>query len=99
MNTIYIMSMVTLMVAMILCISFVIFRKQEEKKLAKINAMYRAVTFSFDEEIGINKKIPLMGVEDDKNTDCCFANAVKKIDLSEDIRIKIYEKRRLHEVL
>lgn len=61
-------------------------KQYEKNKVVKNNKNIKYGTY-----INSFEKLELMGINDDGNSDFAFIQAVKKIDLSDDIRIKIYD--------
>lgn len=67
--------------------SIVMMKQYEKMKAVNIsrgNLKYETAFTNLD-------KLELLGVENDENSDSQFIQAVKKIELSEDVRIKRYE--------
>ena len=87
MTTIY----VTIMVMVILSVSFVFFNKKENDNFQQKKRDYSKFKIFLEKEVDNIKSLSLAGVDDDGNTDYYFSEAVSRINLSEDIRVKIYE--------
>lgn len=82
---------VTSIVCIILGTSYTFFNKDAKKrKIADYNKKVILRTF-YKNEIENMKTLPLEGVGNDGNNDFAFIQAVKKINLTNDIRIQIYD--------
>ena len=82
---------VSLMVIIILISSYVFFGKKiDEQKRLKLDQLKQLRTFYQLEMQRINH-LTLEGIETDGNSDFEFKQAVKKINLPENIRIQLYD--------
>ena len=82
---------VTLIVFTILVVSYILFsRDAKEKKREEFekNVLLRDFYKQAMEHV---ETLPLAGTGSDENSDFAFKQAVKKIRLSDDIRVQIYD--------
>lgn len=82
---------VTLVVSMILGVSYIVMNKEQKEEKQKTQERRVRLNNFFEQEINSIEKLELVGVGNDANSDNEFICAVKKIDLPNEIRIKIYE--------
>ena len=81
--------LVTLLVCLTLITAYWLFGKQQEWKKEGENEKKKMRSNFFRQEIDSINNIQLLGISNDGNSDFNFKQAVKKINLSDDIRIKI----------
>lgn len=80
-----------LVVFMLLMIAYLWSKKlQRFKKKAEQNIRMSLCQF-YETEISNISKIELLAMEDDNNTDFKFIDAVDKIQINDDVRVKIYD--------
>lgn len=82
---------ISMLVCMILGISYVYFGKEQESKREQEIERGKLVRDFFRQEIMSIKKLELAGAGNDGNSDFEFIQAVKKIDVPDDIRVRIYD--------
>lgn len=82
---------VTLVVCMILGVSYIVMSKEQKEKRQKAQERKVLLYNFFEQEIDSIKNLELVGVGNDANSDNEFVNAVRKINLPSEVRIKIYE--------
>lgn len=84
-------AIITLLVCLVLAISYVVFDKKQEIKEHEINEKYRAIYESFEKEIDKIEKLEIVGTGNDGNSDVEFIQAVKKISMPNNLRVQIYD--------
>ncbi len=82
---------VTLFVCVVLVLSYVIFDKKAKKQKKEIDKRKILICDFYKQEISRIKKLELAGTENDGNSDFEFKQAVKKINMSNDTRVQLYD--------
>ena len=82
---------VTLFVCMVLIISYVSFDQKIKKQKIEIDKKNLVIHNFYKQEINRIGKLRLEGTGNDGNSDFEFQQAVKKINLPNDIRVQLYD--------
>lgn len=82
---------VSLFTCIMLGISYVLFGKSVKVKKQKEAEERMRICCSFQQEIDNMEKLELVGIGSDENSDFKFIEAVRKIDLPEDVRVQLYD--------
>lgn len=82
---------VTLAVCMILSLSYVFFSKDAKRKKAVEYEKNLLLRDFYKQEIKHMEILQLEGIGNDENSDFEFKQAVKRINLPNDIRVQIYD--------
>lgn len=82
---------VTLFVCMVLIISYVSFDQKIKKQKREIDKKNVVIQNFYKQEINRIGKLRLEGTGNDGNSDFEFKQAVKKINLPNDIRVQLYD--------
>lgn len=82
---------ITLLVCMILIISYFLFGKEQQRKKKDEFEKYQLICDFYKQEIRNIKKLQLEGTGSDGNSDFEFIQAVKKINLPNNVRVQIYD--------
>lgn len=82
---------VIVLVSIILIISYVFFDQKEGKKKKKREARNAIIGNFYKKEMERISDLPLAGIGNDKNSDYEVDQVVKKIKMTADTRVKLYD--------
>lgn len=82
---------VTLIVCIILSISYVFFDKNARKQKEEIDKNNMLILEFYNQEMNCMGKLELAGIEDDGNNDFEFKEAVKEINMPNNTKIQLYD--------
>lgn len=82
---------ITVSVSILLLVCYFIFRNRHNSMLATKRKIDKRFYEHLESNVNNIKELPLAGVTDDDNNDFEFSEAVKRIVLSDDVRVKVYE--------
>jgi septation ring formation regulator EzrA len=82
---------VTLLVGIILFFSYVFFNRKAKRQKKEIDMKNTLIRDFYKQEINCMEELKLVGTGNDGNSDFEFKQAVKKINMSNNIRIQLYD--------
>lgn len=82
---------VTLIVCMILSISYVFFDKKARKQKEEIDKSNMLILEFYNQEMDCMGKLELAGIGNDGNSDFEFKEAVKEINMPNNTKIQLYD--------
>lgn len=78
-------------VCSVLLVAYFVFSRQRERENIEINKRFDEYISCLQNNVKSISKLSLAGIDEDANSDFQFSEAVKRIILSDDIRVKLHE--------